>query len=78
MATVTVTIPDEQAARIASAICGQNGYQPTSTADAVEFVKETVFRWLTQATINYEAQQASTAVLTNPDDPLVNAQMTQQ
>lgn len=71
MATVSVTVPDDQAQRIATAICAQHNYQPTSPEDAIDFVKQVVFGWLREATINYEAQQASHAVLTNPDDPLL-------
>lgn len=77
MATVCVTVPDDQAARIAAAVCGRDRYVPTSAQDGIEYVQAQVFVWLRGITLEYEAQRAQQAVLTNPDDPLVGAVITQ-
>lgn len=77
MATFTFTIPDNEAARIAQAVCQSQGHGPSSPEDAVEFTKEYVFRHLARIVIEQEAalaaQAARDAVWSNPDDPLAMA-----
>lgn len=73
MATVTVTIPDESAQRVATAICAIYGHEPTSPQDATDFVTDVVFKWLRDATIEWEAQQVAASMRENPDDPLISA-----
>lgn len=73
MATVTITIPDEAAARVAAAVCGSHGYVPSSSQDATEYVKSVVFRWLRDTTIEWEATQAANAMRENANDPLIAA-----
>lgn len=79
MATVTITVPDEAASRIATAMCETYDYDETSGQSPIEFTQAVVFRWLTQTTLDYEARIAADvardAVLTNQSDPLVNAVM---
>lgn len=73
MVSMTVTIPDEAASRVAQAICGRDNYQPSSPQDAIDYVKSVVFRWLKDATIEWEIQQTAAAMRENADDPLVAA-----
>lgn len=79
MATVTITVPDEAALRIANAICQTYGYDESSGQSPIDFTQSVVFRWLTQTTLDYEAKVASDVardlILSNQDDPLVNAVM---
>lgn len=78
MAQFIFDIPDEQAARIADAVCNRFGGPGESTP--TEFTKTIVFRWLRDITLQYEAEMAATAareaVLDNTNDPLVNANLT--
>jgi hypothetical protein len=71
--TLTVTVPAADAQRIMTAVCASRGYQPASQAEAIDFVKQQVFKWLAEQTIGYESQQAAQAVFTNASDPLANA-----
>jgi len=77
MASVTVTISDDQAARITAAVCGRDSYVPATTEDAIAYVQEKVFEWLRAVTLEHEARQASQAVYENQNDPLVSAIVTQ-
>lgn len=77
MASMTVTIPDNQAARIVDAFAFQASATPTTLEEGMAIVQQAVFRYLRDQTLLYEAQQAREAVLTNPDDPLVDAVVTQ-
>lgn len=82
MAVVTFTfdIPEDEAQRIAIAVCASYGYDPSSGQTPVEFTKEVVFRWLADTTREFEAKVAAdtarNAVLNNPDDPLAGAALT--
>ena len=77
MATLCVTVPDESAARIVAAVAAGERAQIADMSDGVDLVRRVVFRWLTNATLEYEAQLAAQSVRTNPDDPLVSAVITQ-
>jgi hypothetical protein len=77
MAELTVTIPDADARRIATAVCAITQHVPVSDQDAIDHVRSVVFGWLRDATINWEADQAALAIRTNIDDPLVSAVVTQ-
>ena len=74
---VTVAVPRDQAQRIMAAVCALEGAVPQSETEAIDIVTAMVFRVLRDVTINYEAEQAAAAVRDNPDDPLVNATMSQ-
>lgn len=80
MATFLFEIPDQQAERIAAAVCASQGYAPTSAADATEYTKTAVFRWLAGMVIELDAAAAAAsaadAVRTNPADPLAQALFT--
>jgi len=78
MASVTVEVPDQQAMRIVTAIAAERGIEVTSMEQGVALVQDAVFGWLRDRTLLYEAQQAREAVLTNADDPLVSAVVTQE
>lgn len=73
MATVCVTVGDTEAERIAAAIAAKEGRAFATLEEGVELVQTAVFAWLRDVTLLYEAQQAREAVLTNKNDPLVNA-----
>lgn len=73
MATVCVTVPDDQAARIVAAVAARSGQQYATMADGIAIVQQHVFRELSESTLAYEAQQAAQAVMTDRDDPLVTA-----
>jgi hypothetical protein len=76
MAQFTFEVPDDAAARISNAVCSRFGYDPDSNQTPVEFTASVVFRWLRDVTLLHEADQAAdaarSAVLDNPDDPLLN------
>lgn len=72
MASFVFEIEDEIAARIASAICAQNDYDPEMGITPEEFTKDITMRWLRQQTLDYEAQQAAFAIRSNQADPMVN------
>lgn len=76
MVSMTISLPEDQAQRIATAICGINNYTPESPQDAITHVQQTVFSWLRNATLGYEADQAAEAIRANQDDPLINAVVT--
>ena len=80
MATFLFEIPDNEAARIAGAVCASQGYAPTGAEDATEFTKNYVFRHLAGIVISQDAAAAAAsaadAVRTNPADPLAQALFT--
>lgn len=69
-----VTIPDTEAARIAAAVCAQDGYAPPDAQAAVQHTQAHVFRYLARIVVEQEAAQAAAqaadGVRTNPNDPL--------
>lgn len=73
MASLTVNVPDDQASRIIAAFAAQAFVTPTTQSEGVEVVRRAVFAYLRDQTLLYEAQLAREAVLTNGEDPLVNA-----
>lgn len=75
--SLTVSVPEADAVRITSAFCAKMGVQPATPEAAVLVVKEAVFHWLASETINYEAQQAARSVLSNANDPLAQALLTE-
>ncbi len=76
MAQFTFEVPDAAAERIAAAVCNRFGYDPETGMTPTEFTAGVVFNWLRDVTISYEADIAAdtarSAVLENPDDPLLN------
>lgn len=80
MAQFVFEIPDEQAARIATAVCASQGYGPTGVEDATQFTAQYVFRHLAGIVIGQEASaaaaQAADAVRGNASDPLAQALLT--
>lgn len=74
MARLTFEVPDTSAERMAAAVCARFGFDPESGKTPVEFTTEIVFNWLRDVTLSYEgdiaAEEARTAVLENPYDPL--------
>lgn len=80
MAQFTFEIPDQEAQRIAIAVCTDNGYAPISADDAQEFTKDWVFRMLARIVIEQEARVAASAardaIYANPNDPLAQALLT--
>lgn len=77
MATVCVTVPETEAARIAAAVAYRDGIEITTPQEGVDAVQRHVMRYLGQLTIQHEAQQAAQAVLNNVNDPLVASAITQ-
>jgi len=77
MASVTVEVPDDQAARIIAAFAAERGVEVADLSDGVELVKTAVFAFLRDRTLLHEARISYEAVLTNGDDPLVNATVSQ-
>lgn len=78
--SVTVELPASEAGRIATAYCANHGYGPTSAADAVAFVRQSILDDLYRQTLEYEAGIAASAardgVWANPNDPLAQALLT--
>jgi hypothetical protein len=67
MATLTITIPDDQLLRVETALCTVNGVA-VSAANA----KQIVVNYIRQTVIGYETDQntrAAVAALTPPADP---------
>ena len=77
MATVCVTVPDDQAIRIVQAFAAKDQLTFATMEEGVAVVQRAVFRYMADTTREYEARLAANAILTNPDDPLVNAMVTQ-
>lgn len=73
MASVTVTVPDDQAERIVNAFCAAQNIAPRDLEHGVSVVRDAVFSYLRDRTLLYEAELARSRVLTDADDPLVNA-----
>lgn len=77
MATFSLTIPDGSVGRITTAVCRSNGYGPIDEADAVEYTRQHVFKYLARVTIESEASDAASAaasaVRADPNDPLAVA-----
>ena len=80
MAQFVFEIPDEQAARIATAVCASQGYGPAGIEDATQFTAGYVFKHLARIVIEQEAGAAASAaadqVRSNADDPLAQALLT--
>lgn len=80
MAQFIFEISDQQAQRIALAVCARDGYTPTGIADATERTKQHVFRYLASVVIEQEANAAAVAaadtVRGNAADPLAAALFT--
>jgi hypothetical protein len=77
MATVCVTVPDEQAGRIVTAVAAKQGCEFGTMEEGIGIVQEFVFAQLSTITVQYEAQAAADAIRTNTNDPLVSAVVTQ-
>lgn len=80
MATFSLTIPDGSVGRITTAVCRSNGYGPIDDADAVEYTRQHVFKYLARIAIDFEASAAATAaadaVRADSNDPLAAALIT--
>lgn len=77
MATVCVTVPDDQATRIVQAFAAKDQLTFATMEEGVAIVQQAVFRYMADTTREYEARLAANAILTNPNDPLASAITTQ-